>query len=215
VCYLCGNLIDAEKPTRDHVPPQQFFPKELRVERNLNLWVAPTHNKCNEDYREDEEYFYATMFSAVARGNPKMHRIMYNDFLRRTNNPQTPAMMRRTMKGISSISSGGIHLPRGLLQVKADCWRLDRVVKKITRGLYWIDHNRFMPNENCFDLRYCDEPEKVPEVYRFKHPDQPKGACTDVFSYTHFDFDGRYFWVLVFWKAFSFCIGYDEPKDSE
>ncbi len=211
-CYLCGNSIDAAQLSWDHVPPLQFFPKQLRAERNLNLWVAPTHKRCNEDYRKDEEYFYHVMSAPVGRGNPSFYRIMHGDFARRAHKPQTPAMMRSILKTITTVTPGGIHLPRGLYQVMADEWRLNRVVIKIARGLFCLDHARFMPEGNCFDLRFCDEAEKIPEVYQFKHPDQPKGACCEVFSYTHFDFDGKYFWVLCFWEAFAFCTAFADPR---
>ena len=41
----------------DHVPPRQFYMKQIRATQNLNLDVAPSHKNCNEAYKEDEEYF--------------------------------------------------------------------------------------------------------------------------------------------------------------
>ena len=76
-CCICGAFIDSDAVTpsdalsMDHVPPKQFYPKELRIDRNPNLWRVPTHKRCNEDYREDEEYFYHAMYAVVLKNNKK------------------------------------------------------------------------------------------------------------------------------------------------
>ena len=54
-CYLCGERISPSVQTRDHVPPQKFFPEDFRKQRNPNLKTLPTHRDCNEGYRTDEE----------------------------------------------------------------------------------------------------------------------------------------------------------------
>ena len=53
VCCLCGHPILANPAnpddafSSDHVPPKQFYVKEIRSAQNPNLWVVPTHKRCN------------------------------------------------------------------------------------------------------------------------------------------------------------------------
>jgi len=118
-CYLCGEVIHGDEKvtdmqlSRDHVPPKQFYPESIRQQQNLNLEIAPSHRKCNEEYRKDEEYFYHSLFVNVKQINPGMGKMIWQDLKRRTHNPQTPAMIRKIMQGVSNITQGGIHLPPG------------------------------------------------------------------------------------------------------
>jgi hypothetical protein len=117
ICYLCGNVIDPNsvqdqfKLTRDHIPPKQFSPKQIRIDENLNLEWAPSHKKCNNDYKDDEDYFYHSLYPLVANSNPRMAQMVFQDFKRRSHNPQTPAMLRDIFSSACRISSGGIMLP--------------------------------------------------------------------------------------------------------
>ena len=37
ICHLCGKSIAKEDFSREHLPTKQFFPKEIRIQENLNL----------------------------------------------------------------------------------------------------------------------------------------------------------------------------------
>jgi hypothetical protein len=43
ICHLCGERIESKLPapeealSREHVPPRQFYPKEMREIQKLNL----------------------------------------------------------------------------------------------------------------------------------------------------------------------------------
>jgi len=49
--------------------------------------------------------------------------------------------------------------------MNADKVRLQRAAIKIGRCLFYRDHKRVMPNENCKDIRLCEREEDVPELY--------------------------------------------------
>ena len=57
ICYLCGQVIeiktkdDPNALSMDHVPPRQFYMKQIRATQNLNLDKAPSHKRCNEAYK--------------------------------------------------------------------------------------------------------------------------------------------------------------------
>jgi hypothetical protein len=119
ICYLCGDPIEQSPKndsmilSMDHVPPKQFYPKGIHENEDLTLRLLPSHKKCNEDYKLDEEYFYHCMHPAVERSNPNMAKLMYEDLLRRSEKPQTQILARKLLQNIGFLTKGGIHLPAG------------------------------------------------------------------------------------------------------
>ena len=195
----------------DHVPPKQFYPKGIRENEDLNLRLLPSHKKCNEDYKNDEEYFYHCMYAAVERCNQKMAKLIYDDLQRRADKPQTKAMARRLLKDFKKVTDGGIHLPDGIVQFAIDEYRIQRVTLKIAQGLVYLETNRYMPLENAKDIRLCLEENEVPELYQLSFKASPiKGACPQVFSYRYFKFDTNHLLSMFFWESFMFCTLFDE-----
>jgi hypothetical protein len=210
ICYLCGQKLDTDM-SDDHVPPKQFFPKKLRTKIKFNLQTAPSHKKCNGDYKNDEEYFYHCMYAAVERCNQKMAKSIYDDLQRRANKPQTRAMARRLLKDFKKVTEGGIHLPDGIVQFAVDEYRIQRVALKIAQGLVYLETNRHMPLENAKDIRLCLEENEVPELYQLGFRASPiKGSCPQVFSYRYFKFDTNHLLSMFFWESFMFCTLFDE-----
>jgi hypothetical protein len=220
ICYLCGNVIernprDAEmKLSMDHVPPKQFFPQPLRKQVNPNLQVAPSHKKCNNAYKGDEDYFYASLYPLVANGNARMARAIFSDFVRRSRKKQTPAMLRKIFSDASGISAGGIVLPRGTIEVLVDEARIQRIAGKISRGILFLSIEKFFPEPSIVDMRLCETPSEVPDWYQLSWAAVPaQGPYPKVFSYKHFPFDHHHILSLLFWEAFMFCITVQDPKD--
>jgi hypothetical protein len=60
-CALCGEPIAAnpsdpeDTKTDEHVPPLQFFPKAMRPQLRDKLWTVPSHRRCNQRHKSDEE----------------------------------------------------------------------------------------------------------------------------------------------------------------
>jgi hypothetical protein len=222
ICYLCGTSIEKAKLSDDHVPPKAFYPKDIRD--GLNLQTAPSHKKCNEDYRKDEEYFQHAFLVEVLNKRPPITPHLIGDFSRRAGKPQTPAMTRRILKGVSNITPGGIHLPNGILQVEIDQWRVERIVLKIARGLFYIENKNFMPLQNAKDIRFCLNENEVPELYRLYWPAiKLTGVYPKVFSHKYFnarkysasgkhpELDKLHLYTLLFWEAVMFCVAFEYP----
>jgi len=222
ICYLCGKSIENAELSYDHVPPVAFYPKDIRA--GLNLQVAPSHKKCNEDYRKDEEYFQHAFIIEVLNQRPPITSHLERDFLRRAEKPQTPAMIRRILKGVSNITPGGIHLPSGILQVEIDRLRIERIVLKIARGLFYIENKNFVPLQNAKDIRFCLNENEVPERYKLCWlATKLSGAYPKVFSYKYFntckysasgkypELDKLHLYTLRFWEAVMFCVAFEYP----
>lgn len=211
-CSLCGAFIEAKASaledslSMDHVPPKQFYPKELRTERSPNLWLAPAHWRCNERYRKDEEYFYHAMYFVVNKPNRcRIHR----DFARRMHQPQTPAIIRSILKTFREITKGGIHLPDGIVQFSVDKYRAQRVVIKIAQGLFYLDYGRYMPSDNCVDIRLCVTESDIPEFYTLSWQGaELKTVCHDVFSYRIFEVKHLRLFSMCFWESVMFCAAF-------
>ena len=79
ICYLCG-LDLLFNSSKDHVPPLQFFAKEIRKKHNLDKLVTlPAHRKCNTQYSSDEQYFVNTIIPLAAgsySGKSLLHQIL-------------------------------------------------------------------------------------------------------------------------------------------
>ncbi len=213
ICYLCGSAIDRHsrdsemKLSKDHVPPRQFFPQPLRRKLNPNLDVVPSHKKCNNAYKDDEDYFYHSLYLLVATASPKMAKAIFADFARRSRNAQTPAMLRNIFSTVSGISAGGIILPRGKIEVRVDEARIQRVAGKIARGVLFLSAGIRISESAIVDMRLCEEESSVPEMYRLSwRATSVGGRYPQVFSYRHLPLDDHHILSLLFWDAFMFCV---------
>ena len=237
VCCLCGKSATKGDPiTREHVPPKQFYPKSLRS--GVNLWVVPTHGSCNNKHKADEEYFYHALYPLVANVNPRTADIIWDDLERRAKKPQTPTLLRGILQTEQTVTGGGIVLPPGMVRLDVDAYRLQQVAIKIGRFLFYRDHKRIMPYENCRDIRLCEREEDVPEFYRLswelskvkvdslvpsmpgevvvigdREAGAPLAACRQVFEYRPACIGPKrlHLYTLMFWEAFMFCMAFEDP----
>ena len=214
ICYLCGDVIDPNsvqdqlKLSRDHVPPKQFFPKQIRNDENLNLEWAPSHKKCNNNYKDDEDYFYHSLYPLIANSNPGMAQMVFQDFVRRSRKPQTPAMLRGIFSNASPTSSGGIILPANKVEINVDLVRIQRIAGKIARGVVFLKTGDYCPETNIVDMRICESESEVPEMYQLSwKATSMESIYPKVFSFKYFPFlQGYYILSLLFWGAFMFCV---------
>jgi hypothetical protein len=217
ICCLCGEPIERNPASpedvlsMDHVPPKQFYPKELRSNRSPNLWLVPTHKRCNQAYREHEEYFYHAMYGVVQTNNQRMGKQILADFARRIHKPQTPAIMRHIRKTFTTVTEGGIHLPPEVVQFSVDRYRSQSVVIKIAQGLIYRDCGVHAPRESCKDIRDCLDESNVPELYRLSWQGaESKTVCPDVFSYRRFEFENLHLLSMLFWESLMFCCAFED-----
>ncbi|MBN1806013.1 MAG: hypothetical protein JW837_12250 [Sedimentisphaerales bacterium] len=213
ICYLCGSAIEHDiideqmELSMDHVPPKQFFPKEIRIDENLNLEKVPSHKKCNNEYKDDEDYFYHSLYPLVANSNPDIAQVIFKDFARRSNNPQTPALIRKIFSDASRITEGGIILPANMVVINLDLYKIQRIAGKIARGVLFLSSKTFFPVSSIVDMRICEKESEVPEMYQLSWKVRPiKGSYPKVFSYRYFPFNEYHIISLLFWEAFMFCV---------
>lgn len=219
ICCLCGKSVnlDAELEedtiSMDHVPPKQFFPLAIRIEKNPNLWKVPTHKRCNNQHKLDEEYFLHQLYPLVKNADKEMGDSMLQEIGRRAQKPQTRVLIRGLLDTCKTETDGGIVLPAPILQFTAHPIRIQNVAIKIAQGLFFRDHGRYMPAGNCKDIRLLQMVDEIPEWYQisWRFSETITSVLPEVFSYRSAVEEGFACYTLMFWDSFFFCLTFDDP----
>lgn len=215
ICCLCGKPFvtnpadDGQARTKEHVPAKEFHPKAVRVSSNANLWTVPTHKACNASYREDETYFYHTFYSLVQKYNSEMGGAILRDLKRRASHVETRHLVRGIVNSAQHQTETGILFPPGIVALDLNKPRIDRVILKIAQCLHYREHSKYIPQDRCIDLRRFDSESDVPELYTLLWTGSAMEACLPgVFSYRHLQLDGIFYWSMLFWESFMFCVAF-------
>jgi len=211
ICYLCGKVIllewarENEMATRDHIPPKVIFPKGWRK----NLLTFPTHYACNKKLSEDEEYFARVLALIVGDQSPSGFG-MFLDFQRQVQrHPKHLKMIFNIMNGIRRITSSGLHLPPGTISITIDKNRFRRVVWKITRGLYFKQLGKVLPENHFHEYRHFgiekDWPVFLRKFFLEIPPDDGSSKTFASYSYLEEGTPNLRIFVFRFWEAEVFC----------
>jgi hypothetical protein len=221
LCCICGEEIPADPVQEDdakdmdHVPPRQFFPKATRSSLRDPLWKVPTHRRCNQSYKLDEENFYHTFYALVGYHNAAMGPVVLDDLKRRAAKPQSKAIIRRMLKETTRQSPGGILLPPGVVRVNYNMVRVQNVVVKIAKGLFYKDYCRYLPRDCFTHMELCERVQDLQPVFdklwRVKEL-QTDSADPKVFRYWHIELEGQHYCSMLFWEAFMFCMVFRDPS---
>jgi hypothetical protein len=137
-CCYCG----APPPTtRDHVPMRTLFPPKCS-----DLITVPCCKACNSRHSADEEYFMNVLLS-LAEADTPVAREVRKRFIDRGATPRRRNMARRML---GSMGTAPVVTPAGVYLRHAPTFTIDaepceRVVEKITRGLYFYEFNERAP----------------------------------------------------------------------
>jgi len=148
------------------------------------------------------------LYPLIANSNPGMAQMVFQDFVRRSRKPQTPAMLRGIFSNASPTSSGGIILPANKVEINVDLVRIQRIAGKIARGVVFLKTGDYCPETNIVDMRICESESEVPEMYQLSwKATSMESIYPKVFSFKYFPFlQGYYILSLLFWGAFMFCV---------
>jgi len=132
-CYLCG----CPAETQDHIPPKGLFQKP----RPTNMITVPACHRCNNSGAKDDEYFRWFIATASAE-DPAAEQIIDMRILPslRTK-PAFFGLIRRSFRRVDLVSEGGIWLGQSPA-IKFDRPRIQRVVERIVKGLFWRHSGR-------------------------------------------------------------------------
>lgn len=214
ICALCGEDIQKQDETVEHVPPKLFYPKCLRPTIREPLWTVPSHRECNEKYRMDEEYFYHFLMPLVINENSEMGKVLLDDLRERRRNPQTASMIRRLVSEMKTETPSGIILPPSIRQFSVNQVRVQNVALKISQCIYFKEHGKFLPK---LPFKHCELVERIEDLQALcrlilDHV-KPVSIAPDVFNYRYICVDGVHHFGFMFWAGFMFCLAFDDPED--
>jgi hypothetical protein len=190
ICYLCGEPIEKQDGDKDHVIAKQFYLKRLRRKFNLNkILTLPTHKKCNEEYQQDEDYFFLTL-GGVADDNP-ITKEVWHELRKRVRRPESKKINQKILSQIElrPKTQGGIDVPYAAMHF--DRKRVDHVLWKITRGLYWVEFKQILRKDKPFTIDPIHpehtglNPAPVSQLWVFVRNQEEHGEYGKIFAYKY------------------------------
>ena len=210
ICYLCG-LELGEDIDRDHVPPKQFYAKNLRKVHKLNLFTLPVHAKCNKFYQKDEDYFVHSI-APLTKGSYSGDNI-WNDIARRLRRIQGQRIGQMVLKEFEERPSG-LYLPEGKVIKRFDKKRVNRVMWKIVRGLFYKEQASFLPEDTPRLCKFVSVGEEPPPEFQVVRDTPSRGQYPNVFDYKYIvmpELTNFNLWAMLFWDRLIILVAFHDP----
>lgn len=209
ICYLCGQPLDGDI-TRDHVPPKQFYPKSCRNTMALNLFWIPAHSQCNMGFQEDEDYLVNSLGPLC--GETDSGNALWADISHTYRKyPQHRGLVKRVFGEFEKRPSG-IVLPPGMIGKRYDRRRVVPVVWKITRGLFFWERQRFLPESTprTSEIILNREP---PTWFAHVRDTPSRGRYPGVFDYKYVEVSDpkAHYWAMLLWNQLIITTFFHDP----
>lgn len=208
LCVYCG-VGPAE--TDDHVPPKCLFPRP----RPSDLITVPSCRKCNQDAGRDEEYFLASIMFTQAGSSPA-GRALWQQKLRRTyaKNLGLRYRIASSLQRVNLVTPAGLFLGRHFAQ-SPDFARLEKVVVKIVKGLYYADHAAALAPHTTVEALFLWPDQQGDVAHKYGHMLQDgRRAWPGIFSYRANrvkDYPQGSMWELRFYDVAAFwALSHDD-----
>lgn len=202
-CVYCGATRNL---TKDHIPPKNLFPNP----RPSNLITVPCCYDCNHQTSLDDEYFRLILSTCQAASDHPAAKRLWPAIRRSLSRPHKPRI-----KEVSFIETPKARAPSELLAQRnqafvVDCCRIDKILAKIVRGLFFHQRGYRLPStyevithSNSLLNRAVSQKNEPIEF-----PVQSLEAVGDgVFSYGSYFYDGdsdTSIWLLSFFEKVQF-----------
>jgi hypothetical protein len=211
VCYLCGKPLT--KPIDgDHVPPKQLFAHSIRKKHPTNLLRIATHAACNQSYQFDEDYFVNTL-APFARGSYSGNAVL-TDIFDKFHKGEKVGLIKKVLSEFERRPSG-LVLPKGKVIKRFEGKRLNRVLLKIVRGLYFHHYGEVLPEELTADVTIVSPDSPPPEHFLMALGDkQEHGRHQGVFAYKFTKFpevNNFHYWGMLFWDRIIAIAMFHDP----
>jgi hypothetical protein len=142
ICYICGIR---EASTKDHIFSKGLFskPRPSNIPRRL-----PACKECNNGSSKDEELFRVYLASGMAFEKYSGNRI-WTDSIRldlKGERPGLKSLIRSMIKPAKVYSKEGMFLTNTLI-FDPPPEPINRVLRKIAKGLYYLDSQLSLPDD--------------------------------------------------------------------
>lgn len=156
MCAYCGS---SNAITNDHIPPKNLFPGS----KPNDLITVPCCEDCRRPTTKDDEYFRLKIgMCDAARDHPDIKATQETIF-KSLQRPEAGGLRRMAL---DDLLMADVYSPLGLyagqsIAAVVDRRRINRVVSRIVRGLYWHetgrrfadDHDVFVIEKESLNLR--------------------------------------------------------------
>jgi hypothetical protein len=220
-CCLCGELLEREACNHDHVPPRRFYPSAVRSALTTDLLTLETHVTCNAAFGRDEEYFFNTLLPNALQS--AVGPLLAADFTDRINRDTVAKKLSETVKRQFEERPGGLVLPGGLLLQEYDSGRVRRVVWKIVRGLFAVEHGLYLREDHdCYVELIGPFDSEVPPYFVALTRRPRRGHTPSCFGYTYTDWREQpawegaqlHLWLLELWETYRVFVSFHDPACS-
>ena len=211
LCYLCGKTIDG-RSSKDHVPPRQFYSKEVRKLHSPNLRTLPTHPECNSSYQLDEEYFIHSMAPLVHESYAG--KSVLRELLAQYEEDRNRSLSKKILREFEERPSG-LYLPPNRVLKRMEPDRIWRVVWKLVRGLFFYEHQRILAENTPRTIKVVSPGEKPPDVFFLIPDNQILGQYPGVFDYKFRVFpemNNAHLWAMLFWDRLIMLTVFHDPN---
>jgi hypothetical protein len=151
VCVYCGS---PDNLTTDHVPPDNIFPSP----KPSCLITVRACKTCNSGASKDDEHFRMMLCLSQDVGDSPEAQKNWPSIFRSLRRPEARGMTKALLESIrpvQAITGGGIHLGMRM-GLKVNLERINRVVERTVRGLYFSERKQRLP-AGYGVLVHCDE----------------------------------------------------------
>ncbi|QDT05321.1 hypothetical protein K227x_37210 [Rubripirellula lacrimiformis] len=148
-CAICGKF---GPTTRDHIPPQGLFGKPLPSD----LLTVPACRDCNGGASGDDEYFRNAICMSTYRGESRHGKVGSEKAIR---------SLQRSRRHREEFAKNAMQVPirtadgqieRLGLAFTVDADRVNAVIRRVFRGIFYVETNQVLPAE--YDIS-VDTPE--------------------------------------------------------
>ena len=211
ICYLCGQQLD-KKIDNDHIPPRQFYATHIRKVHSPNLFTLPVHKKCNQAYQKDEDYFVHSI--APLTIDSYSGAAIWRDILKRRTRTAGNRLHEMVFKEFDPNPSGLI-LPDNKVLKRFDGTRVWRVVWKITRGLFFKEYGKILPENTLRSYKIYSVGEEPIEESKYVIGTQSRGQYPAIFDYKHISapqLNNFHLWAFLFWDKLIMQVAFHDPN---
>jgi hypothetical protein len=194
MCVYCGNRLGN---TRDHVPPQNLFPKPKLV----NMVTVPSCEECQASFKKDEDVFMAWITFGPAGESPA-GKLLWEQKLKRTYEKDggIKKVIARSFKQVNLETPAGIYAGKKLV-ISIDPERKNKVLRKIARGLFWVEYKERLPENIPIEIYGIHGKDEI--LYELIGlTNEATTAWEGIFEYRHVREPKHFesYWIMSFFR---------------
>ena len=144
-CYLCGTRLTNVTCTKDHLFPECLFPRPLPANLPPRL---PACERCNNGLSADEELFRVFVASGMAYESKAGFRI-WTERIKTALKGRRPRLrpIIQSLTKVAPVESESGKLLGHTLVLETNPEPINRVLRKIAKGLYYLNNGQILPSD--------------------------------------------------------------------